>query len=203
MTDTAHAQAFWANHPVDPGWVAHYRNDGSAPHRAWVIEALREAQPWQTVFEVGCHCGPMLTRIQQAFPEAKVAGCDVSAQAVRDARQRGLSVLYRPFPAATTHWPDRSVDVVLSVYTFAYFDPLDVEVALMEAGRIARRGVILAEPVAWDLGQVDAIDRGGFSEWKHPYLALLTRCPVFHGWTAHCREVEYQRMSGILRIMRP
>lgn len=201
--NTAGAQAFWSEHPADAGWVAHYRNSEHAPHRRWVVAALREAQPWGSVFEVGCHCGPMLSVIQREWPGAVVSGCDINREAVSDARARFPRVVAGAFPAVTARWPDRSVDVVLSCYTFAYFDPLDIEAALKEAGRLAKRAVVLAEPIAWDVGDIGVIDREAFGEWRHAYLDLLMGIPEFQGWTAHCVEVEYQRLSGLIRVMRP
>ena len=53
MTDTAHAQAFWAEHPIDPGWVAHYRESGDKPYRQWVLDALASAEPGD--FPSGIH----------------------------------------------------------------------------------------------------------------------------------------------------
>jgi ubiquinone/menaquinone biosynthesis C-methylase UbiE len=204
--DTHFAQRFWAEHPVDPAWVAHYRESDQAPYRQWIVESLKLLEPWCSLFEIGCHCGPQLAAIQRAYPSADLFGCDVNWEAVDDARQRFPNVVRGAFPAITRDWPDQSVDVVVSCYTLAYLDPGDIEAALTEAGRMARRGIVLCEPMAWDLAQVESMCREGvFGEWRHAYLHYLMGLPGFAGWTAHCQEVECQptRLSGLIVAVRP
>jgi trans-aconitate methyltransferase len=197
------ATAFWANHAVDPLWMARYAGSVDQPHRAKVVEALRRLGPFWSLFEIGCHCGPMLRAVLAAFPGVLLGGCDVNAGAVEAARLWLPSVIVGPFPAVTAQMPDQSVDVVLSCYALAYISPEQVGAALAEAGRLAARAVVLCEPMNWD-GNTDKRE-SAFGEWRHPYLKRLMARPEFQGWTARCEELDYpdNYLSGLMVVERP
>lgn len=200
---TQSAANWWASHPADPSWIAHYRATEGRVYRQWIIEALGSLS-FGSVYEIGCHCGPMLAVIQRAFQGVTLHGCDVNREAVEAAQARGFSVTEGVFPAATAGWPDQSVDVVLSCYALAYVGRDEIEAALVEAGRIARKAVVICEPVAWDLDQAGEWREGQFTEYRHPYLPLLMRSE-FVGWKAYCQEVSdgLTRLSGLLVVTRP
>jgi hypothetical protein len=202
--DTQQAMHWWARHPVDPVWVAHYAASEAQPHRADVVAALGRVPGWSSLFEIGCHCGPMLHAIQAAFPAAMLSGCDVNQEAVTAARQWLPGVVCGPFPGVTAAWPDQSVDVVLSCYALASADPGDLDAALTESARIARRAVVICEPVAWD-GWTGMHRNGEFVEWRHPYLSLLTQSEAYRGWRATCEHLHYEanRLSGLITVERP
>jgi hypothetical protein len=203
MTTTQQATSWWANHAIDPAWVAHYAASETQPHRGDVIASLSRLGEWESLFEVGCHCGPMLHAVRMAFPVSRLAGCDVNREAVDAARTWLPSVMSGAFPAVTEGWPAQCVDVVLSCYALAYLSPEDIGAALDEAGRLARRAVVLCEPVAWD-GLTETRGEGAFIEWRHPYLSLLRR-ETFFGWTATCQALRYDanQLSGLIVVERP
>jgi trans-aconitate methyltransferase len=197
------ATAFWANHAVDPTWMARYAGSTEQPHRERVVAALRRLMPFSSLWEVGCHCGPMLRAVQAAFPGTLLGGCDVNEGAADAARAWLPSVLTGPFPEVSAEMPDRSVDVVLSCYALAYLSPERIGAALAEAGRLAAKAVVLCEPMNWD-GNTDKRE-SAFGEWRHPYLRTLMGLPGFQGWTATCEELDYpdNYLSGLMVVERP
>lgn len=203
--NTQRAQSYWEQHVVTPQWFKGYHDSRSKPYRRWVLDALGQFA-WTSVFEIGCHCGPMLSVIREAYPEALFGGCDVNPSAAALARTMFPGVMTGPFPGVTAAWPDQSVDVVLSCYALAYIDPDDIEAALIEAGRLARVGIVICEPIAWDVALAGVARNGKcYVEWRYPYLNILMGLPSFVGWTAHCQERDGQdtRLSGFIRVMRP
>ena len=204
MNAQATATAWWANHPVDPAWMARYAESGGQPHRALVVAALKRLKPWTSLWEIGCHCGPMLGAVQAAFPEAMMGGCDVNAGAVEAARAWLPSVVHGAFPGVTADLPDQSIDVVLSCYALAYLSPEQIGVALGEAARLARMAVVICEPMNFE-GHTAKREGCSFSEWRHPYLHLLMSRPEAQGWTAACEDIsnELNYLSGLIVLERP
>lgn len=206
--DTSRAQEWWTRHAVTAITLDRYLESETRPYRAHVLRAFEELGPWHSLFEIGCGVGSMLAVIQRAFPLALLVGCEINAAMAEHARDQWPGVMMGPFPEATVDWPDRCVDVVLSCYALAYVAPADLKAALAEAGRLCRRGVVMCEPVAWNLeqaGQRGAGEESLFVEWRHPYLWAMNAIPGFSGWTAHCWNVEYQDnlLSGVIAAVRP
>lgn len=132
----------WRNDGV--GWIDEYIKSKDHPHRDMILYALRNLEPLTSVFEIGCNAGPNLTRIHEAFPYLAVAGIDANEAAV----------LMAPLPTDVQLFvgsvqklpvPDQSYDVVLSDAVLMYSDDIDIEIALDEVARVARKAVILVE----------------------------------------------------------
>jgi len=99
--------------------------------------------------------------------------------------------------------PDACADVVLSCYTLAYIAPEDLDAVLYEMGRLAKRAVILAEPMGPTTEQV----RGGFSgysEWAHGYQTALKWIGTLRECAATVIPVEppVDRLNGVLVVTR-
>jgi cyclopropane fatty-acyl-phospholipid synthase-like methyltransferase len=176
-------------------WITGYRQSLAARHRDVVVEAVGTLGA-RSVLEVGCHCGPNLIRLAQADPALSCLGLDVNAGAVAAGTawlaDLGLSARVRlqvgAFPAATAAMEGQCADVVLSVYALAYLSDADLDAALYEVGRLARRGVVLAEPMADAQTPVGAIHTlQGYTEWRHDYDARIP-------WIGTLRDMTIRSM---------
>lgn len=74
---------YWAQRKMD--WKQGYFNPDH-PHRDFIIELLRKEPPG-SVCEIGCASGANLWRIKKEFPNCKIAGCDVNADAIETANK--------------------------------------------------------------------------------------------------------------------
>jgi hypothetical protein len=146
----------------------------------------------------------MLWAVQEAFPQARLGGCDVNQEAVDHARQCWPGVRCGAFPAVSASLPAGAVDVVLSCYALAYVSPEDLGAALDEASRLARKAVILCEPMSWD-GRTGIREDGAYAEWMHPYIHRLMTRPSYLGWTATGQMVSYDsnRLTGLIVLVQP
>jgi ubiquinone/menaquinone biosynthesis C-methylase UbiE len=115
------------------------------PEHNAVLRGLREGTTAR-VLDIGCGTGLLAARIRQAFPDAKVIGCDFSlgmlAQASRNSRAHALvqgSALALPYK-------DGAFDAVVSTEAFHWFP--DQDAALREFYRVlAPRGRLLVSLV--------------------------------------------------------
>ena len=190
--DVLYAEKWWATYPPVTAWIARYQESEGASYRAPIVAALRALPPWTSLFEVGCHCGPMLRVVQQAFPEATISGCDVNAGALEAGRRLSPDVVTRlgAFPAVTADMPDGSVDVMLSCYVLAFVSPDMIDAALCEMARVARVGIVLCEPMAWNPYQVEMIRQDRFVQYRHAYLDLMAASSSYHGRVARCETMD-------------
>ena len=171
----------WSHQHVayGPGWTQLYWSTRDHPSRAVICDTLKTIS-FTSLVELGCNSGPMLSVIHERFPKAKLTGVETNALAVEDGA--------RLLPSATfaldslMGWlpkqDARSYDVVLSYYTLAYVAPRDLPAVLWQTVRVAKRAVVLAEPVATPTeppGMVYA-----YPEWRHDYVAAFRHL----GWKA-------------------
>ena len=176
MEDTSAATAFWAAPRDSTAWVTGYRDSLHTRHRAVILEALDASSPWRSVHELGCHCGPNLRLIRQRFPWSVCTGSDVNTQAIEEGRRwfaldpnvslwqaNLLDDLNTPYM--------EKPDIILTCYTLAYVAPEDLHIVLRRLVQEARRGVILAEPMA-PASQAGSLKKP-FPEWSHDYAATM------------------------------
>ncbi len=189
VTETSSATFWWSRTRGDDtrAWIQNYQTSLKARHRLILSKIIGELQP-TTVLEIGSHCGPNLVRIALDHPHVKCAGLDPSQEAIvagRDWMQSlGLSnrigFTEGAFPDATMAMPSQSVDVVLTCYTLGYLSPEDVDAALFEIGRLAKKAVILAEPTAGEGRHT----LGGYREWHHDYAGTQRWIQTLRGHRA-------------------
>lgn len=180
-TQTAEAATWWARPrgADNPGWIASYQKSLTSRHRTVILSAVQSMPGVTSVLEIGSHCGPNLMRIAQGCPAIEqLTGIDVNAEAIAAGTQwastLGLSERIQfhqgRIPDTTGPLPDGCVDVVLSCYALAYIAPQDLDAVLYEMGRLAKRAVILAEPMTE--GPVKGrVSLQGYQEWAHDYHA--------------------------------
>jgi ubiquinone/menaquinone biosynthesis C-methylase UbiE len=173
------------------GWLQNYRGSITKPHRGVIVEIVQGLSGVSTVLEVGSNNGPNLMRLAQALPHLEqLSGIDVSAEAVADgqrwAQELGLGerveFVQGRIPEKTDNLPTGCVDVVLSCYTLAYIAPPDLDAALYEMGRLAKRAIVLAEPQRFE-GPTEQTraEMTGYAEWAHNYQAAAKWLGTWRG----------------------
>ena len=204
---TQQAADWWARPRGDASatWIANYQQSLKSRHRDRIAEIVGELQP-ETLLEVGCHCGPNLVRLAQEQPTLQMIGIDANTEAIQSGRswvaQLGLADRIQlnvgRFPDQTSLLPDGGFDVVLSCYACAYIAPTDLDAALYELGRLARRAVILAEPMGERLDWRGALT--GYSEWAHNYQTATRWLNTWRGMASRIVAVDppVDRLAQIL-----
>ena len=102
---TKQNEEWWRGRRID--WVSHYWSPDH-PHRDVLINILK-TQPPRSVLEIGCGAGANLYRIKKAFPDCRVCGCDINADAIATAE----SMFRREFPKE--HFEKHSIDWVSDI----------------------------------------------------------------------------------------
>ena len=162
------------------GWIPNYKNSIGTKHRLVISKLVGQLHP-QSVLEVGSHCGPNLIRLAIDHPQiAELSGIDVNEEAVSAGRDwiaaQGLSSRIRltqgQMADALSAMPDRSVDVILSCYASVYIAPFDVDAVLYDMGRVARKGIVLAEPMTSNQRAQAFTQTNGYQEWAHNFEHL-------------------------------
>jgi SAM-dependent methyltransferase len=178
------SETWWRKRSGD-GWTATYWNDDRSPRRDHIIDALRSSFGEPTsVLDVGCNAGPNLRRIAAEFPDCRLSGFDINQEAIDTATRRfseaGIPVelsvgsFYDVLPRIATD----SIDVVLSSYALAYVPPANLAEVLGALVRIARRGLVLAEPMAFGGARSVGVLNVPWHDWRHDYVAALTAIGV-------------------------
>lgn len=194
------ASDFWSapRGPLTQGWIHEYWTSQDQPHHLLLVQELARLNP-ASVLEVGCHCGVNLRALSVACPECRLAGFDVSADAIADGRRRlaecGIDADLRVgrAPEALNDYGDDCVEWACSCYTLAYVDPKEVSATLAAMWRVSSKGIVLFEPTAFDLTQAFGFARPefGYREFRHPYLHLMSAIPGMTGALATIHEVAY------------
>jgi hypothetical protein len=150
--DGEFSRQFWATREVDnPEWVDGYWASRTKPLRqmtACTVAALDGSR----LLEVGAHCGVNLWAIGQKRPFEWLVGVDISAHVVERGQRlldANLSVPHALHLAGGEDlpFPDHSFDIVLSAGTLVCIGPERIERTLREMLRVARRYIVLVEPI--------------------------------------------------------
>ena len=170
---------YWKNRPLDDSrrdwyyntgnWITDYRASVEHPHRQLIIKALEKLAPFESLLEIGCNCGPNLYLVKEKFSGVKLAGIDISKEAVEEA--------HRLLPDADTRvsdieeglaFEDKSFDIALVDAVLMYVGPEKIKEVISGLDRVAKKGIILVE---WDseslLGEVKE------HHWARDYKGLL------------------------------
>ena len=210
------AAAQWWERPrgeQNQSWIGNYKNSIKSRHRDVIVSAVRSIPGTASILEVGSHCGPNLIRLAHEIPAlTSLAGIDVNAEAVTAgnawAKDVGLSHrinIGRGDLSATGQLPDGSVDVVLSCYALAYVSPKDLDDVLWEMGRVAKRAVILAEPMTIAAVSDQRMTLAGYREWSHNYSERTRWIGSWRGSTTTMHPVTppVDRLAQVLVAVKP
>lgn len=167
------------------GWEARseanaelYWESTDRPHRAPLLEHLASFSGAATFLELGSSAGPNLRLAAERFPEARLSGFDIDAMAIAYGQARfdelhpgRVTLRAGRIGALVAGLPDRSEDVVFSAYALAYLSPRELRKVLRDALRVARAGLVLAEPQA--VAGYPAGLTKDTPEWRHDYARVL------------------------------
>jgi ubiquinone/menaquinone biosynthesis C-methylase UbiE len=210
---TQEAAQWWARPrgTQNAEWVQTYQKSLTHRHRDVIVRLVQGIPGISTVLEVGSHCGPNLIRLAQAMPHLEqLSGVDVNAEAVaggqRWVQQLGLQdrieFAVGQVPQATERLPDGCVDVVLSCYALAYIAPQDLDAVLYEMGRIAKKALVLAEPMPG--GQPRPPQMTDYQEWQHDYQGAAKWLATWRGCAMQLTPVSppVDRLHSVLVAVR-
>lgn len=151
-------------------WIKGYIQSVDHPHRALIIEALVKLAPFESVLEVGSNCGPNLFLVHKNFPDAKLAGIDLNAEAIEEGKKLVPDADLRTGSMAELPWGDKSFDVCLSDAALLYVSPETIDHVMAELDRITKKAIVLVE--RFDSSPSGAV-RGHV--WGRDYPVLLER----------------------------
>jgi predicted O-methyltransferase YrrM len=210
---TVESADWWARSRTDnASWVGTYQNSLGSRHRTVIANIVKGIGP-ASVLELGAHCGPNLVRLAQECPEIEqLSGVEANKDAVAEGQKwftrLGLSerieLACGRLTDATLSLPSQCVDVVLSCYALAYIAPDDLPAVLYEMGRLAKRAVVIAEPMtdadkaAWH-GTVT-----GYQEWAHNYQDASRWVQTWRGMALRRETVSppVDRLESVLVAVR-
>jgi SAM-dependent methyltransferase len=174
------------------------REDISRNRADTVAEFPKRA--YRNIYEPGCGSASALRALHEHFPEARLAGCDLSTVQLKvgfaAANRLGIPVHLKQGDAAHTGEADGSFDAVL-VYTLLHELPFDAAVeVLKEMHRILEPGgdIILTDPPPF--WAVDAF-QANLLDWdtdhrEEPYF----RDACSTDWGAVLREIGFVAVSS-------
>jgi ubiquinone/menaquinone biosynthesis C-methylase UbiE len=105
FSKTKDNEKYWKDRKID--WVSHYWMP-EHKHRDLLIKILK-TQPPRSVLEVGCATGSNLYRIKKEFPDCRICGCDINADAIKTAE----AVFRQEFPAE--HFDRPAIDSIADI----------------------------------------------------------------------------------------
>ena len=175
--EKAEDKSYWTKRPLNDdrrdwnekgkNWVDDYKVSVNHPHRKLILNELKEIGEFDSLLEVGCNAGPNLKVISEAYPQVRLAGIDVNADSINEARSF-VNADLKVAEATEIPFEDDSFDVVLCDAVLIYLDPDSFRLAMSEINRIARKGVIFVE---WD----DKSEEGRVVDghWARDYENIL------------------------------
>ncbi|GAA4674903.1 mycofactocin oligosaccharide methyltransferase MftM [Gordonia humi] len=167
---------------ADDGWSAFFTNSLTALRAgtaefAPVHRRARSLLVGTSVLEVGCCFG--LLALQCAQDGWRVDACDICPAALvlldRAGRRLGLDVRTRRGDARALPYPDGGADTVTLVHLLEHLAPSDVQTAIGQALRVARRRVVIAVPFedepAEHFGHRQRLSEADLHEWAAPWIS--------------------------------
>ena len=183
----------WSGHP-EMGFVHSefvFRRIIAASRSADPVEQRRIAaratprNDYRNIYEMGVSSGWFTQALTERFPDAHLAGCDLSVEMLREAHRTGRRLGHdwrlRHADAAHTGEPDASVDLVASYIVFHELPASAARELIVESFRILRAGGDLMIVDFAPLGQNDPLDElmlhfgartEGGEPWLHDWLEL-------------------------------
>ncbi len=201
---TARATAFWGGRAKEEGGLLQdYWESWLAPHRVAVAAALRAfpSPPFQSILDLGCYSGPLLRHLRQEFPQARLAGIDVSGPAIAFAQRHLAGTFVTGSILDLDAWPPGPFDVIVSSYALAYLGPTDLPLVLRACLARTRRGLVFAEPQRLGTEFSPPVADEGLGETIHDYRLEFSSLGVPGELMALRRLTPpVERLNGVLTV---
>jgi len=206
MTAATIAHRFWAA-PQRALFAERYWDKVDDRHRAVLMEAVASIGELGSALEVGCNAGPNLRLLHARSPQTILAGIDIHPDvlAFGEARAQAEGWRWRGVPGAMQEvlptLKGESLDLVFSCYALAYLPPEDVGPVLYHMLRVARKAVVLAEPMVLGPLAREGLISTHMGECRHDYLRVLRAI----GLTRFSYRIwpvvpPVDRLNGVLRL---
>jgi len=101
-------------------------------------------KPGQRILDIGCGKGYLLYDFTLVVPGVEIYGIDISEYAIRNAKDE-LKDRLRVGNATSLPWPDRHFDLAISIQTLHNLHCYDLDKALREMERVAKRKYLCVE----------------------------------------------------------
>lgn len=194
------------NAPVDrwrriaPDYFDHCWKSTERPHRKPVMDAIGSMMPAASLLEIGCNAGVNLRMARDRWPALRLGGVEVSKRASGYVTDR--------LPSVQVHDGDlrdvlptleaSSWDIVLTCYCLAYIEPGEIHSVLTNMVRVARVGLVIAEPMVFDHDGTSRRYEAGIPEWMHNYRAFFR--PTFSCSWSTAIEPAVERLEYVLTV---
>jgi len=161
-------------------WIEGYWDSRNHEHRPFLIKRISRFSP-NSIFEIGCNCGPNLYLLAKKFPDAEIVGIDINPMAVQKGNewlaQEGISnvKLLEGKADELGRFQDKSFDVVFSDAVLIYIGPDKIMKVIKEMVRMTRRALVLVEWHCFEPKKKDTSRLGVYYRglWKRDYVTLL------------------------------
>lgn len=182
---------------ISPAYFEGCWNSIHRPHRQPILDAIASLMPATSLLEIGCNAGPNLRLIHERWPEVRLVGIEVNAAAAIYAGCQGITCVTGDLRYELPRLGAGEFDIILSCYCLAYIEPDEIADVLAHMVRIARVGLVIAEPMAFSGMSVP--EAAGIPEWRHDYVASL---PMNFKRFNSLRMVEppVERLNAVLTV---
>jgi ubiquinone/menaquinone biosynthesis C-methylase UbiE len=122
----------------------YYKFPNGRPEKQIIAKEL-EGKEFENILELGCQWGENLSEIQKKYPNKELRGFDINVNVINEAKGlvEGIELEYGDINQLDI--PDKSYDVVFTEAVLCMMTPKEMEHALKETIRIARKYIFLVE----------------------------------------------------------
>lgn len=177
-------ELYWRSRPLgdnrkdwnqnSKNWIEDYWGSKFHPHRDLILYAIGKCEPFESVLEIGCNAGINIARMREKFTYLKdnnLAGSDANKDAIRFAKTKLPAVNWSVESATAIPFQDNQYDVILADAVLMYVGPKEINAAMSEIGRVAKKAVVICD--WWD-GQSKLGVLKDY-HWARNYSVLLSR----------------------------
>lgn len=133
----------WRNRGTD--WIEEYVISAWHPHRALILDALKDLEVFYSVLEIGCSAGPNLYRIQKAFKSKFLVGIDINEASIKRARKFVPDAVFSVASMGDFRVADSNYDIGIADAVLMYADDKLCERAFSEFDRVIRKALIIVD----------------------------------------------------------
>lgn len=181
LIGTREYEKYWANrHRAENDWIERFWESRNHEHRKLLFQTLEKNEPFSSILEVGCNCGPNLYWLAKKYPMAQIVGIDINSESIQEGKNRFLKEkisnvsLFEGKADMLERFADKSFDVVFTDAVLMYIGPDKIKRVISEMCRVARRNVLAVEWHSSGL-ETDANGLGvnRYGKWIRNYPALF------------------------------